>query len=74
MSIQIVGTYMDRSIRDFVLACTVYIEVEQQKLAPDHVLIALLCDAIRLTREMETMHKVCPQQVPQGATNCSLGR
>ena len=52
MSIKIAGTYMDRSLNEFTRACEVYIEAEQAKLAPDKALIALLCDAVRLTREM----------------------
>lgn len=52
MSVHIDGTYMDRSLNDFAHACEVYIEVEQAKLAPDNALIALLADAVRLTREM----------------------
>ena len=52
MSVKIGGTYMDRSLNEFTRACEVYIEAEQAKLAPDNALIALLCDAVRLTREM----------------------
>lgn len=48
----VAGTYMDRSIADFARACGVYIEEELAKLASDTHLIALLCDAVRLTREM----------------------
>ena len=48
----VASVYMDRSIGDFVRACTAYLEEEQAKLAPDTHLIALVCDALRLTREM----------------------
>jgi hypothetical protein len=47
------GRRMERSIASFERACEVYIEAEQEKLAPDNVLIALLCDAVRLSRELE---------------------
>ncbi len=47
----VAGERMDRSIADFVRACEVTIEDEQSKPAPDTALIALLCDAVRLTRE-----------------------
>lgn len=46
------GVYMERSLADFARACGVLIEDEQTKLSPDTALIALLCDAVRLTREM----------------------
>ena len=49
------GVYMERSVADFARACGVYIEEEQRKLASDTHLIALLCDAIRLTREITFM-------------------
>lgn len=52
MSIGVDGVYMDRSLNDFTRACLVYLEEEQAKLAPDTHLIALLCDSVRLTREM----------------------
>ena len=52
MSIEIDGVYMDRSLNDFTRSCFVYLEAEQAKLAPDTHLVALLCDAIRLTREL----------------------
>ncbi len=52
---RVLGVFMDRSLNDFVHACEVYIEAEQHKLAPDNALTALLCDAIRLTRELTLM-------------------
>ena len=51
----VAGVYMDRSLRDFVRACGVYLEEEQAKLAPDTHVITLVCDAVRLTREMRLM-------------------
>jgi hypothetical protein len=53
----IAGRRMERSIADFVRACEVYIAEEQDNVGPDNTLIALLCDAIRLTREMEDLDK-----------------
>ncbi len=44
---------MERSIADFVRACEVLIADEQDKPLPDNGLIAVLCDAVRLTREMK---------------------
>lgn len=49
------GEFMERSIQDFVRACQVTLEREQAKPAPDTALIALLCDAVRLSRENERM-------------------
>ena len=51
----VAGIYMDRSLNEFTLACVGYIQHEQAKFAPDTDLIALLCDAVRLTREMAVM-------------------
>jgi len=53
MAVQIAGIFMERSLHDFCQACEGYIAAEQEKLAPDTALIALLCDAVRLTRELE---------------------
>ena len=50
--VQVAGTYMDRSIADFQRSCEVHIAEEQRKPNPDTVLIALLCDAIRCSREL----------------------
>lgn len=47
----VAGTYMDRSLGDFMRACEAWIAEEQYKLAPDTHLIALLCDSVRLARE-----------------------
>ena len=52
MRVEVAGVYMDRSLNDFTRGCLVYLEEEQAKLAPDTHLVALLCDAVRLTREM----------------------
>jgi hypothetical protein len=55
MPVTIVGTFMDRSLNNFQQACEFYIDNEQEKLLPDNDLIALLSDAIRLTRELTWM-------------------
>lgn len=47
----VAGDRMDRSIEDFVNACEVAIEEEQREIAPRNHIIALLCDAVRLSRE-----------------------
>ena len=49
---QVAGVYMDRSIADFKRAVNVLIAEEQEKLAQNNALIAVLCDSIRLTREL----------------------
>jgi hypothetical protein len=48
----VAGDYMDRSIADFQRACAVHIDEEQRKPSPDTALIALLCDAVRCSREL----------------------
>ena len=48
----VAGEFMERSIASFVRACEVHIEAEQGKPLPDNSLIAVLADAIRLTREL----------------------
>ena len=53
----VAGRYMNRTLWGFMDACGVAIEEEQRKLAPETHLIALLCDAIRLAREMLLMIK-----------------
>jgi hypothetical protein len=52
MAIEIDGTYMDRSLSNFIQACELCIAREHEKLSPDMDLIALLCDAVRLACEM----------------------
>lgn len=51
------GAYMDRSVVDFQRSCLVHIAEEQRKPAPDTALIALLCDAIRCSRELTTAYR-----------------
>lgn len=46
------GVYMDRSIADFQRACRVHLAEEQAKPNPDTALIAVLCDAVRCSREL----------------------
>ena len=57
------GTRMERSLADFWRACEVYIDAEQQQLAPDTTLIVLLCDAVRLGREHERL-VTAPPHIP----------
>jgi len=48
----IAGVFMDRSVSDFERACGVHIAEEQRKVLPNTALIALLCDAVRCSREL----------------------
>jgi hypothetical protein len=41
----------DRSIADFIRACSVHLVEQQESIAPNNALIAVLCDSIRLARE-----------------------
>lgn len=63
MPVPIAGTYMDRSLNDFQRACEHCIENEQEKPCPDTHLIDLLCDAVRLTRELAARDMVCNELV-----------
>lgn len=47
----VAGERMERTLDDFVRACEVLLDEEQSKVAPNNALIAVLCDAVRLTRE-----------------------
>ncbi len=51
------GRLMCRSLGDFVRACCVHIEIEQRQLTPENALIATLCDAVRLAREVEDHYR-----------------
>jgi hypothetical protein len=42
---------MERTIADFERACLVHLADEQRRPNPDNALIAVLCDAVRLSRE-----------------------
>jgi hypothetical protein len=46
---------MSCSNNEFEHRCRVYLRREQEKLAPDNGLIALLCDAVRCVREYSDM-------------------
>ncbi len=46
----VAGT-LDKSIAEHERGCLVLIGNEQEKIAPDNHLIAVLCDAVRLARE-----------------------
>jgi hypothetical protein len=45
------GEFMERTLADFERACEVHIEEEQARPLPNNALIAVLCDAVRLSRE-----------------------
>ena len=51
----VAGGHMGRSLGDFSRACETYIQEESRKLLPDTHVISLLCDAVRLTREMAVL-------------------
>jgi hypothetical protein len=48
----VVLTRMDRSLTDYATAIKYYIEEEQTKINPDNGLLALLCDAARVGKEL----------------------
>ena len=48
---EIAGDVCGRTLAEFIHACEVHIAAEQEKISPDTALIALLCDAVRLSRE-----------------------
>ena len=54
---EIAGTFMERSLEDFVQLCEVYMRTEQRKRPPEQPLIDLLGDAIRLTRELTALQE-----------------
>lgn len=47
---QVAGT-MECSASMFEHRCRVYLQREQEKIAPDNGLVAILCDAVRMARE-----------------------
>ena len=49
--VQVAGRRMLRALSVFERDCLQMIASEQEKLAPDNALIALLCDGVRLARE-----------------------
>lgn len=63
----VAGVYMDRSLADFQRACEVHIGEEQRRANPDTALIAVLCDAVRCSRELAlvaTKADALPAAVP----------
>jgi hypothetical protein len=48
---KVAGRSLTRSLYDFQRACLVTLAEEQAKPLPDNALVALLCDAVRLSRE-----------------------
>ena len=45
------GRRMLRAHDEFERACKIHLMDEQEKISPDNSLVALLCDAVRLSRE-----------------------
>ena len=62
----VAGGRMERSLGDFMRFCEMYISEETQGPIPDTHLIALLCDAARLAREMALMRQI-PGCAEEGA-------
>ena len=58
----IAGVYMDRSLAGFVRACERYVEEETLRPDCDSHLISILCDAVRLAREMMLMTQKVQRQ------------
>ncbi len=58
---------MDRSIADFIRACSVHLVEQQENISPDNALIAVLCDAVRLAREHLARLAETPQTENVGA-------
>lgn len=56
-TVLVAGERMERPIYAFVLACDHLLADEQAKPNPDNALIAVLCDAVRLTRELAALAK-----------------
>lgn len=48
---QVGGSVLQCSLSEFEHRCRVYLMREQEKIAPDNGLIAVLCDGVRLARE-----------------------
>ncbi len=48
---------MELSLGNFVTAACFHIEMEKRQLTPDNTLIAVLCDAVRLAREVEDHYR-----------------
>lgn len=65
---------LDRSYADFERACLVLLADEQRKPNPDNALIAVLCDAVRLTREVvEAGPGTLPRGFHEGVLYCYGG-
>jgi hypothetical protein len=64
-SVAVGGDFMNRSLADFERACLVHLQEEQERPNPNNALIAVLCDAVRLTRE-----QVAP--VPSGTIKAAF--
>lgn len=47
--------WLSCSLHEFEHRCRVWLDAEQRKIAPDTALIALICDAVGLSRENERL-------------------
>ena len=56
----VAGSHLTRSLADFERSCESRLAEEQEKLAPDNHLIAVLCDAVRLSREHTAASRLIP--------------
>ena len=58
------GEMMEGTIADHIRGCEVTLAEEQSKIAPDNALIALLCDSVRLARELTRAWDIAPSEPP----------
>lgn len=56
-----VAGWCEESIAGHIRSCEVLIDEEQRMPAPDNTLIAVLCDSIRLSRELSTRQPIAAQ-------------
>lgn len=64
------GRRIDCSNAAFEHRCLVYLAREQAKLSPDNGMIALLCDAVRITREYSDNMVSRSVEGTQSCTRC----
>ena len=56
---EVAGRRLDISHAEFERRCRFMLKLEQEKIAPDTAVIAVLCDAVRLAREYtDTMNHI----------------
>lgn len=68
----VAGEELTTSVSSFYRRCFVLLDEEQRKISPDNALIALLCDAVRFTREH--CHRVNDNLLASEAEQVSLIR